>query len=156
MRLGHTGVALALCATGLVAGCAGTGPADGLHAPEGHWQIVDHRLAPIAAMDDTEAESWYGRTLEFRSGSARLPEKRCIQPIYEHRLVEPEAYFGEADDVRAEVVRDLRRSDGLLQVTEVICEGRTADTVGGTLLWIDENRAMTPWGGVLFGLERRQ
>lgn len=155
MRGGPARTVIALCGLGLLAGCAGSGPADGLHAPEGRWQIVGHRLAPISAMDDAQAESWYGRSLEFRSGSAQLPEKRCEQPIYEHRLVDPEDYFGEADTVRAAVVRDLRRGDGLLQVTEVICEGRTAGAAGGTLLWLGEDRAMTPWDGVLFEIERQ-
>ncbi|MCK8515121.1 hypothetical protein M0534_02075 [Methylonatrum kenyense] len=155
MRRGHAGIVIALCASTLLAGCAGTGPAEGLHQPEGRWEIISHRLAPVSAMSDAEAESWHGRSLEFRGGSAQLPEKRCDQPIYEHRLVEPESYFGEADDVRAEVVSDLRRGDGLLQITELVCEGRSAGAAGGTLLWLGEDRALMPWDGVLFEIRRQ-
>ncbi len=155
MTRGHAGFCACLAMVLALTGCAASGPASGLHAPEGRWQIVDHRIGPVSAMRESDAEAWHGRALEFRSGSAQLADRNCEQPLYEHRLVEPDAYLGENYRLSTADRQRLRRSDGLLQVTDVICEGRSADALGGTLLWISEDRVMTPWDGVLFELQRQ-
>lgn len=155
MRFRPVSLCVLLTALLALAGCAGSGPASGLHAPEGRWQIVDHRIGEVSAMRESEAEAWHGRELEFRSGSARLADRHCEQPLYEHRLVEPEAYLAENYRLSTADRQRLRRSDGLLQVTDVICDGRSSTALGGTLLWISEDRAMTPWDGVLFELQRQ-
>lgn len=147
MSIGMTGPVIELLRIRRSADAAGDLP-----PLAGIWTVVGHHLPGISAMDDAQARRWYGRTLRLESGEAVFAEARCDAPGYEQSSV-----------ARAELLAGYRLGPDALAplaavarpaVLDVSCDGAAWSAAGGRLIGIDGDRALVPWDGAFFELQR--
>ncbi|MFC7088805.1 COG3650 family protein [Halomonas salifodinae] len=149
---------LSLLALGL-AGCGGETEeplseeqASDYAALVGEWRVVGHRAPGISALSEEQAEAWLGARLRINAARMALGESFC----------EGVSHDAESRPV-AELLADYRL-DGeslppLAGREEIIrhrlgCDGEPWPSLGGTLLWLGNDRLLAPWEGVFFELER--
>ncbi|MBF8223636.1 COG3650 family protein [Halomonas sp. 328] len=147
---------LSLLALGL-AGCGSEAEAPPEEAGDyaalvGEWRVVGHEAPGISALSEEQAEAWLGARLRINTAWMALGETFC----------EGMTHAAEPRPV-GELLADYRLDDGALPPLagrEVVvqhrldCDGQSWPTLGGTLLWLDEERLLAPWEGVFFMLER--
>jgi uncharacterized membrane protein len=121
--------------------------------PIGEWVVAAHRIPGIAAMTEAEAAKRHGHAVRFGREEAVSAADACRGVDYRHRTAPAGAFLAEYRITPA----DLGLQGGAsasLEVTEVFCGAEKWAAMGGTLIWIAEDRAYTPWDGVFFELRR--
>ncbi|MDR5906783.1 hypothetical protein [Franzmannia qiaohouensis] len=118
----------------------------------GEWRLVDFHQPGVSAMSEEQADSWLGARLRISDDWFALGEHYCeslthigeVLPVNQVR-----------DDFRLQA-GDLAPFEGREQVARhrLDCEDGEWPTLGGTLLMLDDTRALAPWDGVFFELER--
>lgn len=119
----------------------------------GIWTVVGHRAPEVSAMSSEEADEWIGESIEFRPWEAFGPESGCIRATYRIRSVDVEPYFRDTFRVVPEMAGVPEHREQV-SIQEMDCGGRPWADLGGVLIMIDWDRALVPWEGVLFELER--
>jgi heat shock protein HslJ/uncharacterized membrane protein len=127
---------------------AGAGP-----APAGIWTVVRHHIPGTSALGDEAARARYGDTIRLTAGSAISPGGRCDGPRYTTRRVPADSWLTSEYKLPR---GSLRMLTGLeqIRVVEVSCGGSPWNAFGARILEIDPERALAPWDGVFFELER--
>jgi len=163
-------IALALMAVA-AAGCSkrdeaaespppGAAPARQPAAPEtaafdpiGTWTVVGQYLPGVTAMTAEDAKAFDGRTVTFGAAEALSNDERCTAPKYPARSVDTEDFLAAEFNLPPESLKPL---EGMHTVTivEVACNGAPWTAFGSLLIAVGANRALTPWDGVFFELER--
>jgi heat shock protein HslJ/uncharacterized membrane protein len=127
---------------------AGAGP-----APAGIWTVVSHHVPGASAIGDDAARARYGDTIRLTAGAAISPGGRCDGPRYSTRRVPADSWLASEYKLPR---GSLRMLTGLeqIRVIEVSCGGSPWNAFGARILEIDTERALAPWDGVFFELER--
>ncbi|MBD3896293.1 hypothetical protein IEI94_10565 [Halomonas sp. ML-15] len=118
----------------------------------GEWRVVDFHQPGVSAMSAEQADSWLGARLRISDDWLALGEHYC----------ESLTHIGEVLPVN-QVRNDFQLQEGDLEPLEgreqvarhrLDCDDGDWATLGGTLLMLSDTRALAPWDGVLFELER--
>jgi hypothetical protein len=150
----RTAVFAWLLVAALAAACAGDEPeAEKPLDLEGVWTIVGHHAPGVAGMSEMDADDWRGQTLRLTPRRATTLRAQCDAPGYTPRLVPRDSFLA----------AEYRLSPGALgraglpervTVLEVTCGGVPWPAIGGRLIGIGADRALTPWDGIFFELTR--
>ena len=124
--------------------------AEDLH---GVWRIVGHRIPGASAMDRKTAETWNGRTVFLASDLFVADHVVCAEPWASLSTIATEELL------RLEFHLDpgsLPALKGREHTTlmEIGCGDGHWDRFGGRWLIVDRDRALVPWDGVFFAVER--
>lgn len=122
------------------------------HRLTGVWTVAGHWLADVSAMDAEEAAGWHGRRLWLVDWEALVPGARCAEPSYLTERVAADAFVTRFDSWPQGLV--LPVEDGRVRVMTVRCEGEDWAAPGGTMIRVADDRALTPWDGAFFALDR--
>lgn len=120
---------------------------------EGTWTVVGHHAPGVGAMTGAEAERRHGGTVRLMSDRAVAAGSQCDAPRYATRVVARDSFLasefklGPSALGRAGLPQDVT-------VLEVSCGGAPWAAMGGRLLGIGPDRALAPWDGLFFELER--
>lgn len=129
-------------------------PPAGDAALAGLWTIVAHHHSPgISALTDEEAGRRHGETIRLTAHSAIAPGNACGEPRYATSQVPVAAYLASAFNIAPSRLPPLA-GHSRMRVMEVSCGSVDWTELGGLLLEIDRDRALTPWDGVFFELVR--
>jgi hypothetical protein len=119
----------------------------------GIWTVVGHRIPGISAMTDGEAVAWHGRTVRLTATQAISDGSRCDNPEYATRSVAKDGFLGTEFNLPPGSLPPLASLERLT-LLEVSCDDTRWAALGGLLIQIDANHALSPWDGVFFELER--
>lgn len=136
---------------------AATSPAAGTAAEAparlvGEWRIVDAHL-PGVSTGAAAAERWFGRTIQYGRTFAFGPNGECSTATFETRRADVDGLLSGGYGIPRESLPPLAEADEVI-VAEVRCGGATWDALGGTVLLLDDGRALTPLDGAFLSLER--
>ena len=81
---------LLMCSLGA---CAKAPEAPKPPSPVGSWTVVSHSAPGISAMNDSVAESWIGRTAQYRPNGAIFLEDTCVRAQYPVKRVMADSFF---------------------------------------------------------------
>jgi heat shock protein HslJ/uncharacterized membrane protein len=140
---------------------APTAPAQGIRsspaaAPSslaGIWTIVGHHVPGVSALTNDQARARYGESLRLTESVAVSAGERCAEPRYSTRQVPAAGYLAEQFRLAPGSLAPLAARNQL-RVMEVRCDGAPWPALGATLLELDRDRALAPWNGVFFELQR--
>ncbi len=119
----------------------------------GIWTVIGHRMPGISAMTDADAAAWHGQTLRLTAAEAISPGARCDQPAYATRTVARDSLLAGEFRLPPGSLAPLAAFERLI-LLEVSCDGAPWAAMGGRLIQIDADRALAPWNGVFFEIER--
>lgn len=119
----------------------------------GRWIVVGHQIPGVSAMNDSEATTWHGRRVHLGLRWASTGGEQCDAPTYHARVVAAEAFLATEFNLSAGRVPSLAASEAVT-VLDVSCDGAPWVALGGRVMAIDVDHALTPWDGVFFALER--
>lgn len=119
----------------------------------GVWTVVGHHAPGTAAMTGAEAERWRGRTVRLTPAGAASAGARCDAPGYTARVVARDSFLA-ADFRLAPSAVGRAGLPEHVTVLDVSCGGVPWPAMGGRLLGIGPDRALAPWNGLFFELER--
>jgi hypothetical protein len=121
--------------------------------PVGTWTVVAHYAPGISAMTDDEAKAHDGQTVQLTGTEARSNGERCAPPRYVARSVVTEDFLATEFNLPPESLKPVEKRPELT-VVEVGCGDAAWTAFGSLLIAIGPDRALTPWDGVFFELER--
>lgn len=119
----------------------------------GIWTVVGHHIPGISAMSDAEATRRHGETLRLTPTEALSSGSHCDDPTYETRTAKRDAFLATEYRLPPGSLKPLSSLERIA-LLEVSCQGGTWAAMGGRLIAIDSLRALAPWDGVFFELER--
>jgi hypothetical protein len=119
----------------------------------GVWTVVGHQSPGISALSDDEAKARYGETVRLTLTEAVSARFNCDEPMYATSAVPAEEYLATEFKLAPGSLKPLGSREQV-RLMEVSCRGKPWADLGGTLLEIDADRALTPWDGVFFELQR--
>lgn len=119
----------------------------------GIWTVIGHHLPGISAMSDADAATWHGQTVRLTAAQAISPGNHCDEPRYGTRAVSRDSFLAEAFHLPPGSLTSLATLERLT-LLDVSCNDAHWTAMGGLLIEIDANRALAPWDGVFFELER--
>jgi hypothetical protein len=119
--------------------------------PVGVWTIVAHRIPGVSAMTDSTAAAWHGLVLTYEENRAAAGSDTCRAASYGFETRPADRFLGESYHIAPFTLGIEAKT---LDVMWVGCGGSPWNSPGGVLIWIDRNRAFTPWDGVFFELRR--
>lgn len=123
-----------------------------VHPWLGTWRVVSHRMGGVSALSDAEAQRFQGRMLVLTADSAVSADERCDAPTYDANAVTADRAL--ADHRTTAQALGVGAGAEAWTSVAVRCRGAAWTTLGGTLLLTDSDRALAPWDGVFFELER--
>lgn len=121
--------------------------------PVGTWSVVAHYAPGISAMTDDEAKAHDGQTVQLAETEALSNGERCAPPKYVSRSVVTEDFLATEFNLPPESLKPVGKRPELT-VVEVGCGDAAWTAFGSLLIAIGPDRALTPWDGVFFELER--
>lgn len=121
--------------------------------PVGTWAVVAHYAPGISAMTDDEAKAHDGQTVQLASAEALSNGERCAAPRYAARTVVTEDFLATEFNLPPESLKPVEKRPELT-VVQVGCGDVAWTAFGSLLIAIGPDRALTPWDGVFFELER--
>lgn len=120
----------------------------------GTWTVVGHHMPGISAIGEDEAAARHGQALRLMPTEAVSSNDRCDAPGYSTREVRADEYLATEYKLGSGSLKPLAGRDEL-RLFEVSCNGTPWIGFGALLIEIDAGRALTPWDGVFFELERK-
>ena len=120
-------------------------------SPVGEWTIVAHRIPGVSAMTDSTASAWHGLVLTYAEDRAAVGSDTCRAASYGFETRPADRFLGESYHIAPFTLGIEAKT---LDVMWVGCGGNPWNSPGGVLIWVDRNRAFTPWDGVFFELMR--
>lgn len=121
--------------------------------PMGSWTVIGHHMPGIAAIDDDEAKARHGQVVQLSPTAAVSSNDRCDAPSYVSRTVPADEYLATEYKLEPGSLQPLAGLDKL-RLVEVSCDGAPWVGFGALLIETDPDRALTPWDGVFFELQR--
>lgn len=118
----------------------------------GSWRVRAHRLGAVSALSEAEAERFHRRTLVLAADRAVSGEAQCAAPAYVAEAVTADRALADYRTT-AQALGTGAGAEAWTSV-EVRCADEGWTTLGGALLLMDPDRALAPWDGVFFELER--
>lgn len=122
-------------------------------SPTGIWTIVGHHLIGTSALNDDQARARYGESVRLTANAATSAGQRCDVPRYSTRRVPTNSWLASEYKLLPRSLEALAASPQLT-LQEVSCGGTLWAALGGRLIEIDPERALSPWDGVFFELAR--
>jgi heat shock protein HslJ/uncharacterized membrane protein len=122
-------------------------------ALNGVWTIVGFHKAGVSAMTEEQAQARVGESLRLTDRAAVSPGGACREPRYATRQVTTESYLADEFKLGPASVPPLA-ARSTLRVMDVSCGASRWTALGATMLQLDRDHALAPWGGVFFALER--
>lgn len=119
----------------------------------GIWTVVGHHIPGISAMSDAEAAAWRGLTVRLTATEAISGGDHCDHPTYTTRKIVRDGFLAADFKLPPGSLTPLASRE-LLTLLEVLCGGAPWAAMGGRLIGIDANHALSPWNGVFFELAR--
>ncbi len=119
----------------------------------GIWTVVGHRIPGVSAMSDAEATTWHGRSVRLTETQAISGGSHCDPPTYVTRTVARDSFLATDFNLLPGSLTPLASLERLT-LLEVSCGGALWAAMGGRVIEVDANRALSPWDGVFFELER--
>jgi uncharacterized membrane protein len=119
----------------------------------GIWTVVGHHIPGISATSDAGARAKHGSTVRLTPSESVSLDHHCAGPSYSARVVPRDNYLATEFNLAPGSLTPLASLDDLI-LFEVSCNGVRWSAMGGLLLKIDANHALTPWDGVFYELER--
>ncbi len=126
-----------------------------LRDPTGVWTIVGHREPGISAMSSKQADAFTGKTLQFGIAEAIAGSDTCVAPSYQRRSAPADSLLTTGYRIRAGQLGLPETPGQQFVVTEVACNGKAWQGLGGVLLQTTDDRAFAVHDGVFFELERQ-
>lgn len=121
--------------------------------PVGTWAVVAHYAPGVSAMTDDEAKAHEGQTVRLAPSEALSNGERCATPRYAARTVVTEDFLATEFNLPPESLKPLEQRPELT-VVQVGCGDAAWTAFGSLLIALGPDRALTPWDGVFFELER--
>jgi hypothetical protein len=121
--------------------------------PIGTWAVVGHHVPGISTMTDDEAAAHDGQTVRLATSEALSNGERCAAPTYPARTVGTEDFLATEFNLPPESLKPVEKR-AALTVVQVDCDDTAWTAFGSLLIAIGPDRALTPWDGVFFELER--
>ncbi len=118
----------------------------------GVWTVGGHWLTDASAMDEQEATDWHGRTVRLLRWEAQAPGARCAEPSYRAERVAADAFVSRFESWPRDLVLPVEQ--GSVLVMSVRCDAEDWVAPGATMIRVGDDRALTPWDGVFFALDR--
>lgn len=149
-------VAIVILLLHTLPGCSDAGRIPEVPGPvdlEGLWTVVGHHAPGTATMTGAEAEWWRGRTVRLTPAGAAAAGERCDAPGYAARVVARDSFLAAEFRLTPPALGRAGLPDHLT-VLDVSCGGVPWPAMGGRLLGIGPDRALAPWNGLFFELER--
>lgn len=128
-------------------------PAAAASSLAGIWTVVGHHKPGVGALSDGEARARHGESLRLTEHAAVSSGDRCTEPRYSARQVPAASYLAEQFRLAPGSLAPLAGRNQL-RILEVSCGGTAWSALGATLLELDRDRALAPWNGVFFELQR--
>ncbi len=119
----------------------------------GIWTVIGHHRPGISAMIDDDAAVWHGQTVRLTATEAISPDNHCDQPTYATQTQARDRFLAQEFHLPPGRLAPLASVEQLT-LLEVSCAGAPWTAMGGLLIEIDPDRALAPWDGVFFELER--
>lgn len=119
--------------------------------PTGAWTVVAHRIPGVSAKTEEEATAWHGRVITYAEGHVSSNGDTCQEATYGFETRPAGRFLGEAYHI-APFTLGIEKET--IDVMWVGCGGDPWTAPGGVLIWVDDDRAFTPWDGVFFELTR--
>jgi hypothetical protein len=119
----------------------------------GVWTVVGHHVPGISAMSDADAAAWHGGTVRLTATVAVSPGNHCAEPTYATRTVARDRLLATEFNLPPGSLTAMASLEDIT-LLEVSCGGVRWAAMGGLLLGIDADHALTPWDGVFFELAR--
>jgi hypothetical protein len=119
----------------------------------GKWTVAGHRTPGVSAMNNTQAQSLLGQTIEYTPETATSGKDVCPHAGYKARSEAAGPYL--ATNFKADPQKLGLQPETKLEITDIVCGGVRWGTLGGTLFVSPAGRAFAPWNGVFFELQRR-
>jgi heat shock protein HslJ len=130
--------------------------ATSMRDPTGVWTITGHREPGVSAMAPKDADSWKGRTLQFGIAEAIAGSDTCVAPSYQRRTAQADSLLSSGYRISAAALGLPSTVGQQLSVTEVACNGKPWEGLGGVLLQATDDHAFAVKDGVFFELQRQQ
>jgi hypothetical protein len=119
----------------------------------GNWTITAHHIPGVSAMSGSDAAAWHGRVLRLGKANLVVGEKHCPTPDYHSHRVDTETFLAKSYHL-APGALEPARGHATAIVTETFCGERPWTGLGAVMIGLDDNRALAPWDGVFFELEK--
>ena len=119
--------------------------------PIGAWTIVAHRIPGVSAKTEEEATAWHGRVITYADGHAASHDDTCRAATYGFETRPADRFLGESYHIAPHTLGIEKKT---IDVMWVGCGGNPWAAPGGVLIWVDNDRAYTPWDGVFFEMTR--
>ncbi|MGH8242227.1 MAG: hypothetical protein ACRETY_02635 [Steroidobacteraceae bacterium] len=120
----------------------------------GTWTVVGHHMPGISAIGEEDAAARHGQVLRLMPTEAASSNDRCDAPGYSSREVRADEYLATEYKLEPGSLKPLAGREQL-RLFEVSCNGTPWVGFGALLIEIGAARALTPWDGVFFELERK-
>jgi hypothetical protein len=121
--------------------------------PLGTWTVAGHSIPGISAVSEDEATAHDGQIVQLDPMQALSNGERCVAPGYPARSVDTEDYLASEFNLPPESLQALAGKDHVT-IVEISCDGGPWTAFGSLLIVIDANRALTPWDGAFYELQR--
>jgi heat shock protein HslJ/uncharacterized membrane protein/predicted small lipoprotein YifL len=136
-----------------IASAISRAPASTPSSLNGIWTVVGHHAPGVSAESDEKARARNGESIRLTDRVATSSGNSCREPRYATRQVSADAWLASSFQLPAGSLPMLAgRSQ--MRVMEVSCGNADWTALGATLLEVDRDRALAPWDGVFFELER--
>jgi hypothetical protein len=123
--------------------------------PRGDWTVVGHRFSGVSAAVEVDVSGWRGRRLHYASDAAVWQSDSCRAPGFRSYTAATDSFLGIGFHANAVDLGIDVKAMPRLRLTEITCGGEDWIAPGGLLIWTGADRALTPWEGAFFELERR-
>lgn len=114
------------------------------------WVVVGHRIPGMSAMTDAEADKWNGRVIQLAPEVAISGPDTCASPVFTTTEGDADSLLGVEYRIRA---TDIGWLGDRVRMTRITCGGSVWAALGGTVIWLDDDRGLAPWDGVFFEIQ---
>ena len=115
--------------------------------------MVGHHAPGVTAMTEADAARRRGRTVRLMPAAAVADGTPCHAPAYTSRIVPRDSFLAAEFQLKPGALARAGLPERLT-VLVVSCGGSPWPAMGGRLLGIGPDRALAPWDGIFFELER--
>ena len=140
----------------LAGGCAGSkeSASTPTRSPIGDWVVVGHVIPGVSAVSDSEAAAWHGTKIHYEIGEATSGTKSCPNAVYSYHTARADSLLVIGYRVDPRALGYTGSAKSRIGLTKVLCSGAPWKSMGGFVVWMDENRLYSIWDGAFFELHR--
>jgi len=115
----------------------------------GRWEVVDYRLTPVSAIDETTALDWLGLLVIYSADHVGFEAEMCDEPSFrEHE----EVYADYFEDFEVNPV-ELDIQDPVVDIVSVDCYGEPWSGPGSEVIKVQGDSLVVVYDGVFLTME---